>query len=232
MISATATDGANNTSEFSACIPVGPVPALAVSPATGNQVRLTWTNTATGFVLKQTDSLSPPVQWTNVSTSPIVSNGQFVVTVPAVRLDAITRYVLSKVMGQTLLHRLDLTGGQNRSIRAWPRIVSRALLCGVMALAVAIATDAVAQPSMQTILTNGPASNRLNIVVLAEGLHQQPACSVSRGRNQCGQDTAVAFALSGISRAMSTRSPFKWPPPDSGSDHPAFSTYKQYIFQQ
>ena len=83
VISATATDGANNTSEFSACIPVGPVPALAVSPATGNQVRLTWTNTATGFVLKQTDSLSPPVQWTNVSTSPIVSNGQFVVTVPA-----------------------------------------------------------------------------------------------------------------------------------------------------
>ena len=72
-------------------------------------------------------------------------------------------------MGQTLLHRLDLTGGQNRSTRAWPRIASRALLCGVMALAVAIATDAVAQPTMQTILTNGPASNRLNIVILAEG---------------------------------------------------------------
>ena len=83
VISATATDPANNTSEFSACVAVGAVPALTVSPATGNQVRLAWTNTATGFVLKQTDNLSPPVQWTNVSTVPVVSNGQFVVTVPA-----------------------------------------------------------------------------------------------------------------------------------------------------
>ena len=30
----------------------------------GNQVALTWTNTATGFVLKQANSLSPPVLWT------------------------------------------------------------------------------------------------------------------------------------------------------------------------
>ncbi len=82
-ITATATDGANNTSEFSACITVAPVPPLTVSllPAT-RQLRLSWTNTPSGFVLKQTGNLSPPVQWTAVSDPPGLTNGQFVVTLP------------------------------------------------------------------------------------------------------------------------------------------------------
>lgn len=92
MITATATDSANNTSEFSACVPVAPAPALAVGPAAANQVALAWTNT-TGFVLKETGSLSPPIQWTAVTNSPVLTNGQFVVTLPA---DAASRfYVLS-----------------------------------------------------------------------------------------------------------------------------------------
>ena len=82
-ITATATDSANNTSEFSACFPVAPVPLLSVSPATNQQVTLAWTNTTTGFVLKQTSSLSPPVQWTAVTNHPVVTNGQFVVTLSA-----------------------------------------------------------------------------------------------------------------------------------------------------
>jgi parallel beta-helix repeat protein len=80
VITATATDSANNTSEFSACVPVGPVPALTIQPALNHQVLLAWTNTASGFVLKQTDSLSPPIQWTAVTNNPVVTNGQFVVT--------------------------------------------------------------------------------------------------------------------------------------------------------
>jgi titin len=93
VITATATDSANNTSEFSACVPVSSVPSLAVVPATNHQVSIAWTNTATGFVLKQTDSLSPPVQWAAVTNSPVVNNGQLVVTLPA---DAGNRfYVLS-----------------------------------------------------------------------------------------------------------------------------------------
>src|ERR1035441_7635455 len=67
VITATATDMANNTSEFSACVPVGPAPALSVSPAAGQQIALAWPNTATGFVLKETSSLSPPVHWTTVT---------------------------------------------------------------------------------------------------------------------------------------------------------------------
>ena len=45
-ITATATDSANNTSEFSACVAAGPVPALAVQPATSHQVAVAWTNTS------------------------------------------------------------------------------------------------------------------------------------------------------------------------------------------
>jgi hypothetical protein len=83
VITATATDMANNTSEFSACVPVGPAPALSVSPAAGQQIALAWPNTATGFVLKETSSLSPPVHWTTVTNSPVPINGQLVVTLPA-----------------------------------------------------------------------------------------------------------------------------------------------------
>ncbi len=82
-ITATATDSANNTSEFSACVPVSLVPDLKVAPAPNHEVSIAWTNTATGFVLKQTDSLSPVIQWTTVTNSPVVVNGQFVVTLSA-----------------------------------------------------------------------------------------------------------------------------------------------------
>jgi titin len=84
VITATATDSANNTSEFSACVPVTAVPALAVNPLVASrQVALAWTNSAAGFVLLQTSSLSPPVQWTAVTNAPVLTNGQYVVTLSA-----------------------------------------------------------------------------------------------------------------------------------------------------
>ena len=82
VVTATATDLANNTSEFSACVPVGPVPGLTVSTAPASQIQLAWTNTASGFVLKQTDNLSPPIQWTTVTNIPANIGGQFVLTLP------------------------------------------------------------------------------------------------------------------------------------------------------
>ncbi|PYJ08554.1 MAG: hypothetical protein DME25_01235 [Verrucomicrobia bacterium] len=82
VITSTATDAANNTSEFSACVTLAPVPALAITPRTNHQVNVSWTNSATGFVLKQTSSLSPPIQWTTVPNSPVLTNNQFVVTLP------------------------------------------------------------------------------------------------------------------------------------------------------
>jgi hypothetical protein len=83
IVTATATDSANNTSEFSACFPLTSVPALAVVPTTNLHVTLAWTNTTTGFGLKQTTSLSPPIQWTAVTNIPVVINGQFAVTLSA-----------------------------------------------------------------------------------------------------------------------------------------------------
>ena len=81
VVTATATDSANNTSEFSACVTVLPAPVLTVAPLpASNQVKLAWTNTPTGFVLKQASSLSPPVEWTPVTNTPVLINGQFVVT--------------------------------------------------------------------------------------------------------------------------------------------------------
>jgi hypothetical protein len=80
FITAKATDSANNTSEFSASVMVAAVPALTLTslPAS-DQMRLSWTNTPAGFVLKQTDNLSPPVEWTMVTNTPIATNGLFVV---------------------------------------------------------------------------------------------------------------------------------------------------------
>ena len=81
-IAATATDLSNNTSEFSACVPVLAVPALKINSASAQQVSLSWTNTPAGFVLKQTDSLSPPIQWISVTNTPVNSNGEFSITLP------------------------------------------------------------------------------------------------------------------------------------------------------
>jgi titin len=84
VITATATDSANNTSEFSACVPVTPVPTLAVkSLVISHQVALAWTNATTGFALLQTSSLTPPILWAAVTNAPVVTNGQFVVTLSA-----------------------------------------------------------------------------------------------------------------------------------------------------
>ena len=83
VITATATDVANNTSEFSPCVPVAPVPVLGytLSPD-GQTLALSWTNTPGGIVLKQTASLSPPVNWVTAPNIPVVINNQYIVTIP------------------------------------------------------------------------------------------------------------------------------------------------------
>jgi len=80
-ITATATDAANNTSEFSACLPTSAAPALTVVPAANHQITLAWPNSTTGFALWQTPSLAP-AQWTAVTNVPVNLNGQFSVTLP------------------------------------------------------------------------------------------------------------------------------------------------------
>jgi titin len=81
VVSATATDPANDTSEFSADIPVLPAPALTITipsnssqPGQGlGQAIITWTNTA-ALVFQQTSSLIPPIQWTASTNIPVLTS--------------------------------------------------------------------------------------------------------------------------------------------------------------
>ncbi len=87
VITATATDPAGNTSEFSACVPVAAAPTLtstfAIPPAVANpQLTLSWPVASPGFALQQTASLTPPVVWSNVTNAVTISNSLNVVTVP------------------------------------------------------------------------------------------------------------------------------------------------------
>jgi hypothetical protein len=76
VVSATATDTNNNTSEFSATVAVSRAPTnvtMFVSRAAG-QPRLQWPSEALGFVLESTTTLQPPIQWQVVSND-ILDNG-------------------------------------------------------------------------------------------------------------------------------------------------------------
>jgi titin len=84
VVTATATSPANNTSEFSAWVPVVPVPLLqlAFSRTNQSQISLSWTNNGGSFGLEQTDNLSPPLQWTTVVSTPALTNGFYLVAIP------------------------------------------------------------------------------------------------------------------------------------------------------
>ena len=82
VITATATDAAGNTSEFSNWIPAASVPGLQLvqNPGTA-QFTLAWTNSGGNFGLLQSTNLNPPVQWTVVGPAPVLSNGIYSVLI-------------------------------------------------------------------------------------------------------------------------------------------------------
>ena len=59
----------------------GPALRMVVADWLGPTLLLAWPATATGFVLQQTTSLSPPA-WTNVATSPNVAGNELQVLIP------------------------------------------------------------------------------------------------------------------------------------------------------
>ena len=79
-ITATATDPAGNTSEFAACVGIASVPRLNIRSVGDHELTLTWSNSSTGFVLKQAASLAPPIQWSPVTNAPTTSGAEFLVT--------------------------------------------------------------------------------------------------------------------------------------------------------
>jgi hypothetical protein len=87
VVTATATDPAGNTSEFSACQVITPIPILNITNSGNHQVSIAWTNTATGFSLYcatnlGTSPILPPSIWSLVTNVPVVLNGNYIVSFP------------------------------------------------------------------------------------------------------------------------------------------------------
>jgi titin len=80
VVTATATDASNNTSEFSAWLPVTPVPPIQLAIANGNQLSVSWTNNGGTFALQQTASLNPPINWSTIVNNPALINNLMVTT--------------------------------------------------------------------------------------------------------------------------------------------------------
>src|ERR1035441_2333673 len=106
----------------------------------------------------------------------------------------------------------------------WPAAIPRLVVSLFVAVMIWGPPRALAQPSMQTILTNGPISNRLNIVVLSEGYTASQLAQflvdatnavnvlLSHPPYQEYRNYFNAFAIKVASN-------------QSGSDHPAYGIY-------
>ena len=80
VVTATATDTNNNTSEFSKWVTAIPVPPVLVAKPGPNQLALSWTNNSGSFALQQTPDLTPPPLWTMVTNAPVLVNNFWVTT--------------------------------------------------------------------------------------------------------------------------------------------------------
>jgi len=93
QLSAISSNGAfvavNSTSEIGSP-GVLTVPVLTMTRA-GSDALLFWSVEAVGFRLWQASSLAGPLNWTNVAQSPVLTNGQNRVTIPASTSDAFFR---------------------------------------------------------------------------------------------------------------------------------------------
>jgi titin len=81
VLTATATDASNNTSEFSAWVPVISVPSVQLTLLSSqSQLSIAWTNNGGTFALKQAYSLTPPIIWYAVTNIPVLTNHFWVTT--------------------------------------------------------------------------------------------------------------------------------------------------------
>jgi hypothetical protein len=57
-------------------------PRVSAATAKNQEMDISWTATADGFILGETGTLTPPVDWQFSPLTPILSNGVFSVSVP------------------------------------------------------------------------------------------------------------------------------------------------------
>jgi titin len=81
VVTATATDATNNTSEFSAWVPVMTIPAVQLAKSAASQLTLSWTNNGGSYTLQQTFSLAPPITWLAVTNVPLPQNNFMVASI-------------------------------------------------------------------------------------------------------------------------------------------------------
>jgi titin len=88
VVTATATDPNNNTSEFSAWIPVITMPTVQLAQPGQGQLSVSWTNNGGSYALQQTHSLTPPILWSTVTNLPVLTSNFWVTTLGTTNLFA------------------------------------------------------------------------------------------------------------------------------------------------
>lgn len=96
VVTATATDTAGNTSEFSPCRAADSTPAVTIQGSNGQNVALSWpASPTTTFTLMEATNLNPPVVWRPLSGSgPVLSNGTYRWSGPATNATRFYRLTL------------------------------------------------------------------------------------------------------------------------------------------
>lgn len=97
VITATATDPANNTSEFSHCVTNWVMPNLQFGTnLASTQFKISWTNSSGNFALVQSTNLNPPVVWT--TSNPTLSTNNNIVS--STMLNLTNRATFFRLMAQ------------------------------------------------------------------------------------------------------------------------------------
>ncbi len=124
-----------------------------LSKAAQQQLVLSWTNSGPNFVVEQSSSLIPPIAWSPVAATPALTNNLWTVTPTPTQ--PVVFYRLNAA--ESIFYRLMCAMKKS----------CRSALAGLIVFLFA------ANPSesaiFSTIVTNGPTTNRVNLVIFSEG---------------------------------------------------------------